>query len=331
MSLAVRGFFWVGLYLAVAVAPLLFALVARFKTVAAPFGMDAVLQFHRQVSYVALAFILTHPLLLILADPGALALLNPLTAPWQARLGLLAVAVVALSVWRKRLRISYEVWQLTHGVLAVVVVAAALTHVGLVGYYVGTLWKQALWLVMSVAFVGLLAWVRVLKPLGLYRRPWRLEEVVSERGNTWTMVLRPEGHAGLRFEGPGFVLIGGGVDVTPLMSMLRTLADRGDARPCHLFLGNRDWEDITFREEIGTLQEKLDLKVVHVLLAPEEDWEGERGFIDENLLRRHLPERHGRLQYFVCGPGPMMDAMEDALSGLGVPAERVHTERFDLV
>ncbi|MDQ3966209.1 MAG: hypothetical protein M3246_07145 [Actinomycetota bacterium] len=60
-----------------------------------------------------------------------------------------------------------------------------------------------------------------------------------------------------RHEGPGFVLIGAGVGVTPLMSILRTLADRGDVRPCYLFLNNRDWESITFREEIEELKSRL--------------------------------------------------------------------------
>lgn len=48
-----------------------------------------------------------------------------------------------------------------------------------------------------------------------------------------------------RHEGPGFVLVG----ITPLMSILCTFADRGDARPRCLFLNNRDWESITFRQE----------------------------------------------------------------------------------
>jgi predicted ferric reductase len=142
-----------------------------------------------------------------------------------------------------------------------------------------------------------------------------------------------------RHEGPGFVFIGAGVGITPLMSMLRTLADRGDVRPCYLFLGNRDQESITFREEIEGLRSKLDLKVVHVLSRPEEGWEGEQGHIDASVLsrgltgaeHRHLPQRCRRLVYFVCGPTAMMDDTEDALSRLGVPAERVHTERFGMI
>ena len=62
-----------------------FALCARFKAAAAPFGMDAVVQFHRQISYVALGMILAHPVLLFLNDPDTLELLNLPDAPWRSR------------------------------------------------------------------------------------------------------------------------------------------------------------------------------------------------------------------------------------------------------
>src|SRR5262249_31659959 len=104
-----------------------------------------------------------------------------------------------------------------------------------------------------------------------------------------------------------------------------------DARPCYLFYGSKDWESVTFREEIDELGKRMRLHVVHVLENPHDGWDGERGFIDTDLLRRHLPPRHERLQYFVCGPTAMMDAMEAALATLDIPPERVHTERFDMV
>src|SRR3954454_6950975 len=58
-----------------------FVLVARIQRVAAPFGIDAVLQFHRQIAFVGMAFILIHPTLLFLDNAKFLVLLDPLTAP----------------------------------------------------------------------------------------------------------------------------------------------------------------------------------------------------------------------------------------------------------
>jgi ferredoxin-NADP reductase len=49
------------------------------------------------------------------------------------------------------------------------------------------------------------------------------------------------------------------------------------------------------------------------------------------LLRRYLPKQYKRFQYFICGPLPMMDAMEKLLPQMGIAPEYIHTERFDIV
>ena len=69
-------------------------------------------------------------------------------------------------------------------------------------------------------------------------------------------------------EGPGFGLIAGGVGIAGLISMLRTMADRNDVRPVLLFYGNREWDDVAFRDELEQLKERLDLTLVHVLERP---------------------------------------------------------------
>jgi predicted ferric reductase len=106
------------------------------------------------------------------------------------------------------------------------------------------------------------------------------------------------------------VLIAGGIGITPMMSMIRTLADRGDSRPVILFYGSKDWESITFREDLETLNARLDLTIGHVLENPPTGWTGERGFITAEMLKRHLPPPYAELEYFICGPNVMMDAIE---------------------
>ncbi len=58
---------------------------------------------------------------------------------------------------------------------------------------------------------------------------------------------------------------------------------------------------------------------------------GETGFINSEILKRHLLEQYKRYAYFVCGPTPLMDAIEEALPVLRVPAEKVFSERFGTV
>jgi ferredoxin-NADP reductase len=113
--------------------------------------------------------------------------------------------------------------------------------------------------------------------------------------------------------------------------MLRPLAARGDRRPVLLLYGARSEGDLALREGIEALLPRLDLRVVYVLEDPPPGWSGETGYVDAAVLRRHLPAGHARMQYFVCGPPPLMDAMDRLLPGLGIPADRIHAERFDLV
>ena len=127
------------------------------------------------------------------------------------------------------------------------------------------------------------------------------------------------------------VLIAGGVGITPMMSMLRTLADRGDKRPVVLLYGSKDWESITFREELEALKARLDLTIVHVLADPPAGWTGEKGFINAEMFKRHLPPPYADHEYFICGPDVMMDAIEKALGELDVPLSKYHSERYSFV
>lgn len=132
-------------------------------------------------------------------------------------------------------------------------------------------------------------------------------------------------------DAPGFVFVAGGVGIAPLMSMLRSLAAMNDLRPVLLFYGNRRWEYVTFREELEELSAHLQLKVIHVLGDPPEEWRGERGVVSGEILARHLPVDWPNFQYFVCGPNPMLRAAERSLDELRISINQVHSEMFDLV
>ncbi|MCJ7499109.1 ferric reductase-like transmembrane domain-containing protein [bacterium] len=134
-----------------------------------------------------------------------------------------------------------------------------------------------------------------------------------------------------RYHSRGFVFISGGIGITPIMCMLRTLADRHEARPILLFDCNRNWDNIVFREELDTLRSHLNLKVTHILEEPPENWKGETGFLTRDILEKHLLDDRKLFDYFLCGPEPMTKALERVLYAMGVPLRRSHTEIFDLV
>ena len=118
-----------------------------------------------------------------------------------------------------------------------------------------------------------------------------------------------------------------------MLSMLRTLAARGDRRPVLLVVAGRTADELLHRTDGEHLREQLDLRIVEILEEPPQDWDGEVGRFTEEVLERALPRRRGRdvVDVFVCGPGPMVAAATRIVSDRGIPSKRIHTELFDVV
>lgn len=130
---------------------------------------------------------------------------------------------------------------------------------------------------------------------------------------------------------PGpFVLIAGGIGITPLMSMLRAMQKEGGTQPRTLLLyANRTQGDIAFLGELAAIERGSDwLRVVHVL-SQETVGGMHHGYVDGSVLKDEVEDLVGST-YFICGPPPMMDALRTTLVELGVPDDQVVTERFAL-
>ncbi|MBI2827198.1 MAG: 2Fe-2S iron-sulfur cluster binding domain-containing protein [Planctomycetia bacterium] len=127
------------------------------------------------------------------------------------------------------------------------------------------------------------------------------------------------------------LLIGGGVGITPLMSVLRYLTDRCWPGDIYLMYGCRTPQDIIFREELDYLQRRHpNLRVVITVSHPEgTDWKGQKGRITKELISQSVPNLASRYVH-VCGPVPMMEAVKTMLAQLGVSRERIKTESFGL-
>lgn len=133
-----------------------------------------------------------------------------------------------------------------------------------------------------------------------------------------------------RAEAPGYVFIAGGIGITPIMSFLHTMADRGDPRPVLLVYSTNTEEELAYRDEIEALKDRLDLDTVYVLDEPPHDWEHAEGQVTGELLERQLPRERFTRRFFLCGPPPMMAAVEEALLEHGVPQSHIYLEKFEL-
>jgi predicted ferric reductase len=128
------------------------------------------------------------------------------------------------------------------------------------------------------------------------------------------------------------VFIAGGIGITPFMSMLRHMHDsRVDKNVLLLYANNRE-DDIVFRRELGEISSgnAPRLHVAHVLAEPGENWSGERGRIDLQMIEKHISGNLRDKVFYICGPPPMMNALITTLIERGVPSRQVRSERFAL-
>lgn len=130
-------------------------------------------------------------------------------------------------------------------------------------------------------------------------------------------------------EADSVVLISGGVGITPMMSIARFLTDRSWMGDIFFITTCRDEEDLIFSKEIVKLERRNPKLHVTVTISGNAgtDWKGFRGRINKELLTQTIPDLISR-RIHLCGPPPMMDAVQAILAELNVPAEQVKTELF---
>ncbi|WP_323767015.1 ferredoxin reductase family protein [Antarctobacter sp.] len=127
----------------------------------------------------------------------------------------------------------------------------------------------------------------------------------------------------------GVALIAGGVGIAPMLSHLRQLDADADPRPRLLVYANRTEAQIACREELDQRAAHGPLRVTHVLSEPPPDWTGETGFVTAEMIQRLLDEEALQSWVFVlCGPPPMLHAVEKALMDLGVAPKNILLEQF---
>jgi ferredoxin-NADP reductase len=129
--------------------------------------------------------------------------------------------------------------------------------------------------------------------------------------------------------GPLF-LVAGGSGVVPLMAMVRHRARAGSHVPARLLASWRNAEDIIYREELDRSSAAGDgLEVVHTLTRSRPPgWTGYDRRIDDRMLAEVLEPLGARARCYICGPTALVEVAANALVRLGLPPDRVRTERF---
>lgn len=145
-----------------------------------------------------------------------------------------------------------------------------------------------------------------------------------------------------------YYLVGAGSGITPLMSILKTILEKEPLSHVFLLYGNRNEDSIIFKDELEKLEKRYagQLHVRHILSQPNREkksglgglfskgkitWEGKVGRIDGSAMERFLQDfapRHKQSEFFLCGPGGMIDSVEKALQAKGFDKKNIHHEYF---
>ncbi|MGB1109837.1 MAG: 2Fe-2S iron-sulfur cluster-binding protein, partial [Gammaproteobacteria bacterium] len=146
-------------------------------------------------------------------------------------------------------------------------------------------------------------------------------------------VKAPSGHFYLNVDSDApVVLIGGGIGLTPVLSMLNFICDSQREREVWFFYGVRNKAEHAMADHLRELAKgnpKLKLNICYSDPS-ESDVKGqdydhaERVSVD--LFKRVLPSNN--YEFYICGPPPMMSSLTEALEEWGVPESRVHFEAF---
>jgi Na+-transporting NADH:ubiquinone oxidoreductase subunit F len=128
--------------------------------------------------------------------------------------------------------------------------------------------------------------------------------------------------------------IGGGAGMAPLRSQIfHQLKTIGTNRKLSFWYGARSLQELFFDDEFKALEEAFDNFKYYVALSdpqPEDNWQGMTGYIHQNILDHYLAEHEDptEIEYYLCGPPMMVQAIEDMLDSLGVEPEMIKFDKF---
>jgi len=146
-------------------------------------------------------------------------------------------------------------------------------------------------------------------------------------------VKAPSGHFYLDTDkDSAVVLIGGGIGITPVLSMLNTICESGSKREAWFFLGVRNSSDQIMKDHLEHLNLEHDNVHLHVCYSNPGDGDVEgrdyqhEGRVGLDLFKQVLPSNS--YEFYICGPPPMMDSVTTGLKDWGVPDGQVNFEAF---
>ena len=131
-----------------------------------------------------------------------------------------------------------------------------------------------------------------------------------------------------------YVLFGGGSGITPVLGIAKAVLAAEPNSQVTLVYANRNPDSVIFKQVLTDMEKANNgrFKVHHNYDSAPITYFGLKGMLSPDKVQSIVKSKIGgsfdTYQYFICGPGPMMEVIKDGLKGLGVNPDRVHTEYF---
>ena len=134
-----------------------------------------------------------------------------------------------------------------------------------------------------------------------------------------------------RKSGKPVVFLAGGIGITPFLSIIRQAGHDQSPHHMYLFYSNRRPEDAAFLDLLSEAsKQNPNFHLIATMTEMDKshrEWKGETGFINKDMLTKHLPSLQGPI-YYLAGPPAMVAAMRRMLIEAGVDEDDIRTEEF---
>src|SRR5690554_2390521 len=159
--------------------------------------------------------------------------------------------------------------------------------------------------------------------------------IFSRKPGDKVTISGPYGEFFLKDNDNEMMFIGGGAGMAPMRSHLFHLFHtvKESKKKVTFWYGARSWKEVFYYDQFRDIEKNYDNFEFHLALSeplPEDKWEGPTGFIHQvifdNYLSKH--EEPEEIDYYLCGPPMMNDAVQNMLFNLGVPEENVLFDDF---
>ncbi len=150
----------------------------------------------------------------------------------------------------------------------------------------------------------------------------------TAKAGDWARIDAPYGQFTFEGEYPKIALLAGGIGVTPFVSICKNATDKHLNTKITLFYGCRTENDIAFKQEFEKMQEEnKNLKIVFTVNEASPQWKGAVGLITADMIQKELPDYKENM-FYLCGPPPMVTAMEKLIVSIGLQKEKLKLEYF---